>query len=259
MCRFAASLGVDMICQKPLTPFYPVSEQLVRELEGKARLIVHENFRFQPWHRQIKTLLSQGTIGHLHQLYFHSRMGDGWGPDAYLARQPYFREYERLLIYETGVHFIDVFRYHAGEVESAYALLKRLNPVIKGEDSGLMILEMRDGATAIWDANRYNESNHPKKRFTFGTYTIEGEKGTIRLYSDGRITVQLLGEPEQDHTYELTDRGFAGDCCFHFQKHAVHALATGTQAETEGIVYLNNLRVQEAVYESAAKKTRVKL
>ena len=44
-------------------------------------------------------------------------MGDGWGEDAYIPRQPYFRDYPRLLVYETGVHFIDTYRYHAGEIE----------------------------------------------------------------------------------------------------------------------------------------------
>ena len=31
------------------------------------------------------------------------RMGAGWGDDAYLARQRFFREYPRLVIDETGV------------------------------------------------------------------------------------------------------------------------------------------------------------
>jgi predicted dehydrogenase len=78
--------------------------------------VVHENFRFQPWHREIKGLLEAGTVGtRLHSLTFRSRPGDGWGPGAYLNRQPYFRTMPRLLLHETGVPFIDTFRYLAGE------------------------------------------------------------------------------------------------------------------------------------------------
>jgi predicted dehydrogenase len=65
--------------------------------------MVHENFRFQPWHREIKRLLVQDSIGdRLHSLTFRSRPGDGWGERAYLDRQPYFRDMPRFLIY---LHF----------------------------------------------------------------------------------------------------------------------------------------------------------
>jgi D-apiose dehydrogenase len=37
------------------------------------------------------------------------------------------------------------------------AWLRRLNPVIKGEDCGLMVFEFGNGALGQWDANRYNE------------------------------------------------------------------------------------------------------
>ena len=62
--------------------------------------------------------------------------------DAYLARQPFFREYPRLLIYETGVHFIDTFRFLLGEVATVVAETKRLNPAIRGEDAGQVLLEV---------------------------------------------------------------------------------------------------------------------
>jgi hypothetical protein len=59
---------------------------------------------------------------------FRMRMGDGWGEDAYLARQPYFRKMPRMLVYETGVHFIDTFRFLAGEIERVYCALLRPPP-----------------------------------------------------------------------------------------------------------------------------------
>ena len=80
------------------------------------------------------------------------------GSGAYLDRQPYFRIMPRLLVFETGVHFVDVFRYLVGEVRQVYAALRRRNAVIAGEDAGLVLFEFDDGATGIWDASRYNES-----------------------------------------------------------------------------------------------------
>lgn len=252
MCKFAADNGVHIICQKPLAPTFDESKKIVDYVSSKGvRFVVHENFRFQPWHREIKKIINNNDIGDIFSLNFRSRMGDGWGNDAYLARQPYFRDYKKLLIYETGVHFIDTFRYHAGEVTSAYAILKRLNPVIKGEDSGLVVLNFENKAHAIWDANRYNENNFKKSRYTFGEYLIDGSKGSIRLYSDGKITIQKLGEAEKEHQYTHNDVGFAGDCCYIFQQDFIDKLCTGEPFETSGKNYLKTLQVQEAVYKSA--------
>ena len=260
MCKFAADNGVHIICQKPLAPTYKASKQIVDYVsKTNVRFVVHENFRFQPWHREIKTMISNGVVGNLFNLNFRSRMGDGWGEDAYLARQPYFRDYKKLLIYETGVHFIDTFRYHAGEVKDVYALLKRLNPVIKGEDSGLMILNFESGATAVWDANRYNENNFKTSRYTFGEYLIEGSKGSIRLYPDGKITLQELGKAEKEHEYVHHNIGFAGDCCYIFQRDFVDNLVADLPFETGGHNYLKTLKVQEAVYASAEQKKPISI
>jgi predicted dehydrogenase len=252
ICTFAADHGVHIICQKPLAPSFEESKKIVDYAGAKGvHFVVHENFRFQPWHREIKKIIDQGEIGDLFNLNFRSRMGDGWGEDAYLSRQPYFREYKKLLIYETGVHFIDTFRYHAGEVRNVFAILKQLNPVIKGEDAGLMILNFENGATALWDANRYNENNLKNPRYTFGEYLIDGSKGSIRLYSDGRLSIQKLGKKEEEHNYTHHDIGFAGDCCFIFQRAVIDGFMDGNPFETSGENYLKTLSVQDAVYKSA--------
>ena len=44
------------------------------------------------------------------------RTGDGRGPEPYQP-QPYFRDMERLLVYETAVHFLDTFRFLGGEFD----------------------------------------------------------------------------------------------------------------------------------------------
>jgi predicted dehydrogenase len=254
MCAFAAERGVHVICQKPLAPTFEEARAIVEGTRAAGiRFMVHENWRFQPWHRQIRRLLDAQAVGEkLHSLAFRMRMGDGWGQDAYLARQPYFREYPRLLVYETGVHFIDTFRYLAGRVERVYARLRRLNPVITGEDCGILVFDFSSGAVGLLDANRYNEPNFPNPRYTFGEFLIEGNRGSLRLHGDGRITVQPLGEDEREHEYAHEDRGFAGDCCYATQRHFVDRMLDRKPFETSGEEYLQTLAVQEAVYESAA-------
>ncbi len=259
MVTTAAGMGIDIICQKPLAPTFDECRKIV-EVAKKAniRFMVHENWRFQPWYREIKKLIKAGAVGDkLHSMSFRSRMGDGWGENAYIPRQPYFRDYPQLLVYENGVHFIDTYRYLAGEIRKVYAVLKKLNPVIAGEDSGMVLFEFENGATGLWDANRYNEPNFDNPRYTFGEMLIDADEGSIRLYADGSITVQRLGEPEKKHDYSPSRHGFAGDCCYAIQRHFIDCMISGNQFETNGKEYLKTWAVQQAVYESSAKGAAV--
>jgi kynurenine formamidase len=165
----------------------------------------------------------------------------------------------RLLVFETGVHFIDTFRYLAGEIDEAFARLEKLNPVIQGEDSGILMFRFKSGATGVWDANRFNESNVDDPRYTFGEFLVEGSGGTIRLYPDGRLTLQKLGEKETDHPYPHERRGFAGDCVYSTQRHFIECLVANQPFETSGDEYLKTLSVQEAMYTSASENRPIKI
>ncbi len=252
MCSFAAARGVNVLCQKPLAPTIEGCREIVRACDDSGvRFMVNENWRWQPWYREIKRLLDADEIGQLFSMTFMMRMGDGWGEDAYLSRQPYFREMPRLLIYETGVHFIDTFRFLAGEVESVYVRARKLNPVIAGEDCVHVMLNFRNGAVGVWDANRYNETEYPNPRYTFGTFVVEGSKGKIEMDSDANIRIKPLGEPSRIHEYLHEDVNFCGDSCYFAQRHFVDCLISGEPFETNGSEYLKTWEVQEACYESA--------
>jgi predicted dehydrogenase len=259
MCRYAAERGVHIICQKPLAPDIETSRRIVTVArDAGVRFMVHENFRWQPWYRAIKRVQVAGPIGEFTHLAFSMRMGDGWGPEAYLARQPFFREYPRLLVYETGVHFIDTFRFLLGEIVSVYAHLRRLNPVIKGEDAGQVLLEFANGATAIWDANRYNEVEAESPRFTFGSLRIDATGGQLTMDTASRIRIKPLGEPARDLDYARKDVNFAGDCVYALQRHFIDCLVSGEAFESNGADYLKTIEAAEAVYESAARKQVVR-
>lgn len=251
--------GSDIICQKPLADDFATAQRIV-ETAGSAnvRFMVHENFRFQPWYREIRSLLDDGTIGStLHSVSFRMRTGDGSGPDAYLGRQPYFRDMPRLLLHETGVHFVDTFRFLAGEVERINAVLRRLNPVIAGEDAALLTFEFSNGAIGTWDANRCNEATAADPRYTFGTLVVEADKGSIRLDEEGRLFVMPLGDTEVEHEYKHERRGFAGDCVYFTQRHFIDCLRSGAAFETSGTEYLKTLALVEAAYASAGPVANV--
>lgn len=253
ICAHAASAGVAIVCQKPLAPTLDESRRIVENArKSEVRFMVHENFRWQPWYREIKRLLEDGEIGSPTHLYFRMRTGDGWGDDAYLARQPFFRDYPRLLVYETAVHFIDTFRYLLGEIVEVFAKLRRLNPVIRGEDTGQILFSFESGATAILDANRYNEAEVHAPRFTFGELRLDGARGHLAMEADSTMRIKPLGGPVRPHDYAREDRNFAGDCVYSLQRHFVDCLTGGEAFESHGEDYLKTLTVVDAVYESAS-------
>lgn len=260
MCRFAAENGVNILCQKPLAPTIEECREIVKICkENNIRFMVNENWRWQPWYREIKRLLDTDELGELFSMTFQMRMGDGWGQDAYLNRQPYFRTMPRLLIYETGVHFIDTFRFLAGEVESVYARLRKLNPVIIGEDCGNILFNFKSGAVGVWDANRYNERECRNPRYTFGTFLVEGLKGSVEMDTEANIRIKPLGKLSRLHDYPHEDRNFSGDSCYFTQRHFVDCIKSGKPFETDGDEYLKTWEVQEACYLSAKLNQLVKI
>ena len=260
ICDHASSRGVAIICQKPLAPTLEESVSIVqRAKEGGVRFMVHENFRWQPWYREIKRVLSRGLIGDPTHLYFRMRTGDGWGQDAYLARQPFFRDYPRLLVYETAVHFIDTFRFLLGEVNLVFAKLRRLNPVIRGEDAGQILLSFESGATAIIDANRYNEAETPNPRFTFGELRLDGTRGHLAMDADSSMRIKPLGQDVRPVEYQRENLNFAGDCVYQLQRHFTDRMLDGGSFESTGEDYLKTLAVVDAVYASAESGEAVRL
>lgn len=260
LVREAVARGIPIICQKALAPSFNEAQEIVGvAADAGVPMMVHENFRFQPWYREIKRLINEGAIGDkLHAVSFRCRTGDGWQEDAYLARQPYFREMPRLLIFETGVHFIDTFRYLAGEIEGVYATLAKHNSDIQGEDAATVMFEFASGASGLWDGNRFNEPVSQDARLTFGEALIEGNGGSIRLYGTGKLALQPLGEPEAEVEYSFENRNFAGDCVLATQQHFVDCLRNGATFETSGHEYLKTLGVVEAIYQSAEQRTPVR-
>ncbi|MEM1316255.1 MAG: Gfo/Idh/MocA family oxidoreductase, partial [Pseudomonadota bacterium] len=255
LIRLGLSARVGAIlCQKPFCGDLATAEAVTREAaQAGIRLIIHENFRFQPWYRTLRAALDRGEIGEVRNLTFRLRPGDGQGPEAYLARQPYFQTMPRFLIHETGIHWIDTFRYLAGEPEAVFADLRRLNPAIAGEDAGLVIFRLASGARALFDGNRLLDHAAEDRRRTMGEALIEGDAGALSLDGEGTVRLRRFGESRWFplETTAPIRSGFGGGCVAAFQEHAIASLASGAAAETEAASYLGNLRIESAIYRSA--------
>ncbi len=257
----AAEYGIPVICQKPFGQSYAEALRLTETAQSAGiMLAVHENFRFMPWYREIRTLLDKGMLGDVHCVTFRLRPGDGQGARAYLDRQPYFQNMPRFLVVETAIHLIDTFRYLMGEVDAVYARLRRINPVIAGEDAGYIVFEFNGGATGLFDGNRLNDHVARNPRRTMGELWLEGSAGVLRLDGEARIWWKPHQRDEAEHAYERgPEDTFGGGACEALQRHVLRHMTEGTPLENSGRDYLANLCVQEAVYQSDASGRRVSM
>lgn len=254
--KLAADHGISVLCQKPVAPSQEESEQLVRYCRDKGvPIMINENWRWQGWYREIRQIIDSGQLGRLFRVYFAMRPGDGFGPAPY-PLQPYFKDMEKFLLYETGVHWIDTFRYLFGEIDSVYCQVKTWNPLIKGEDAAMVLFNFASGMTGVYDANRvaYAAEVRPP---TYGWMHLEGEFGHLRLDEDGRIFLTLRGDTEHEHVYTVPD-GWKGGSVISTHQHFIDGLLSGDRDyfETEGEKYMISQRIVYACYQSA-KEQRV--
>lgn len=258
--RAALARGLPTVCQKPFGVDVVEAHSLTDAAErAGVPLVIHENFRFSPWFRECKRLIDGGFFGRVHGITFRLRTGDGQGPDAYMERQPYFQQMPRLLVRETGVHYVDTFRYLLGDIVAVTARLRRLNPHIVGEDAATVIFEFANDRQGLFDGNRLNDHPATNPRNTMGEMWLEGERGVMRLDGEARLWWKPHHEPEAIHAYARGGEGPFGGACQALQAHVLCHLCHGTPLENQARHYLDVLRVQEAIYASHASGQRIVL
>jgi predicted dehydrogenase len=248
MIRCAAERRRHVICQKPMAPTMEECLAMVETCEShRVRLMIHENWRWQPWYRHIRALIDAGSIGQPAQFSFHWRTRDGQGPEPYPV-QPYFRGMPQLLVYETLVHLLDTFRYLNGELATVYCQNRRLNPAITGEDQSLIALTFHDGILGLIDANRLSGPADPGP--VMGTMTIDGDSGRLRLSSDGHIWLSTGDGGEVLQPADIPTIGYKGDSVFATQAHLIQSLVQDVPSESDGRDYLRTVAAMFACYES---------
>ena len=249
LVREAASRGIHVICQKPMAPTMDdcVAMALACEAAG-VRLLIHENWRWQPWYRETKRILDAGTLGPIFQFSAQWRTGDGRGARPY-PTQPYFSQMPLLLVYETLVHILDTFRFLGGEFASLYCVNRRVNPVVVGEDQSLIVVRFKSGVPGLIDGNRI--SGPAPAPVAMNTLTIEGAAGMLRMSAEGQLFLTEYDQPEKPLPIEFPSIGYKGDSVRATQQHLIESLQRGQPSESDGRDYLNTIRAVFACYESA--------
>ncbi|MGE3270131.1 MAG: Gfo/Idh/MocA family protein [Chloroflexota bacterium] len=181
LAGLAASKGVNVLCQKPLAP--TVAEG--REIAGicaKAgvRFMVLEMWRHLPAMKDLKHYLDEGLIGPVHMLRLlgHRRPMNREHPVN--PDQPYFAEMPKLLVYEMMIHYIDGVRYLMGDVDTVYAKMAQINPIIAGDDHAMVVFSHVNGVMSYIDCS-WASPAYRKQKLGTGDILIEGRDGSLHL------------------------------------------------------------------------------
>jgi predicted dehydrogenase len=254
LVELAAARRIPVLCQKPLANTWAEAVAICETARRAGiRLMVNENWRWQPWYRRMRDLLDRQALGRLVFYWFHCRRRDGWGERPY-PNQPYFKEMPRLLVLETLVHFLDTARFLFGEIEEIYCQVERVNPVIAGEDLAVMVLRHQGGLRGVIDGHRFAEPEQENGQ-AMCEARLEGLDGVLRLRGQGDLWLgsEKLFDP-------IGIPGYKGDSCRATQQHFVDCLLSGVPFESEGEDYLRRtFRAVEACYQSAAENRPIRM
>jgi len=243
----AAARGVAVLCQKPLTPTLAQSQALVRAVAGKTRLMIHENWRFRPWYREIKRWIDAGELGDIAMARL-SMINSGLLPDAdgrrfALERQPFFKDEPRLLIAEGLIHQIDTVRYLCGPLRVVAARAARTVPDVVGETYADIFMETATGAPVGVTGNLAAPGYPPR---TPDRLELIGSRASV-LFDDDALA--LLGPAPRRTRYDR-DAGYQAsfdDVIAHF----VDCLQTDAPFETDPADNLETLTLVEHAYWAA--------
>jgi D-apiose dehydrogenase len=250
----AAARGLHVLCQKPMAPTLAEAESMVRACrQAGVTLMINENGRHQTWFRRLKTLLDSDALGQVHSARFETR----WRatlPEPDFEGQGYFADMPRLIVYEFGVHYLDIARFLFGEASSLYARLQRVSPHIRGEDSALIVAGFGP-VTCTIDLNWYALPEPGRSDVAWGSVLVEGTRGTARLHTDGRLELFAEdGEQAWEFPTNAMDLSFTAT-----QQHFIDRLLAGLAPETSGEETLKTMALVEAAYASAAEERVIKL
>jgi len=164
---------------------------------------------------------------------------------------------KRFILTDIGTHILDVCRFLLGEAKILHCMIKRINPVIKGEDVANVFMEMENGVHCY--AEMSYASVPEVDSFPQPQVLIEGNKGTIQLYPRCEIhtTTREGTEKEiaQPVMYPWVDPDYASNhsCIVDAQRDLLKGLRGG-KAETTGDDNFKTIQLVFASYDSAREE-----
>ena len=256
----AARADKHVLVEKPIEITLAKADELIAACDAaRVKLGVIFQSRFLPAVLRIKRALDEGRLGKL-------MLGDAY-VKWYRAPEYYADSWHGTLALDGGgalinqaIHTVDLLRWLAGPVETAFALKAALRyPQIEGEDTLVASLRFANGALGVIQAATSAKPGFKRR------LELSGERGTIILDGDAISTWVIDGEeaaPSDDA--QITD-GSANPAAISNEGHRrqiedmLHAVLEDRAPLIDGREGRKSLEVVEALYRSANEARAVSL
>jgi predicted dehydrogenase len=248
----ASRHGAHILCQKPAATRRADFTAMIDACDtAGVRLMIHENWRFRPWYRALRTLIDSGAIGRPIRVRLAHRdtravRAGGFGDQPYQAAMP------RLILMDMGCHLVDTARYLMGEIQSVSATTGRFGRDNIGEDVAMLAVSFASGALGWLDFSWCAAPDRARPEWALNETVVEGSDATVRVMTDGSLELirpdgkserRPVALPPDDQVYV---NGYAVT-----QRHFIEGLLAGRDHETRASDNLKTMDVVWAAYRSA--------
>ena len=259
----SASRGIPIICQKPFSSDLSEANEMVQAAaQAGIPLMIHENWRWRRWYRQIKQWIDQGLLGvpRYAHFSFHSDavlpdygLGISWN----LQRYPYQLKMPKLILYEFGIHLVDIFRFLFGEPTRLYAVSRRRSPLIQGEDHVILMLET-EGLMSTIDLSWASWGR--RSSVVLEEISIEGDGGYISMDQESKLRIASASRREESlGPYASEYAEYYVESFSQTEQHFCDCLREGKEFETSGQDNLKTLGITLEAYRSMSEGISLQL
>ncbi len=248
----AAERGLHVLCQKPAASDRADFLAMIAACDRAGiRLMIHENWRFRPWYRVLRSEIAEGRVGRPIRLRIMHHDTRALRPDG-LVNQPYLARMPRLILMDVGCHLVDTARSLFGEVRTVAATTARFGLETMGEDVAMLALTFANGALGWLDLTWCAVPEGSRPEWALNPTVVEGTEGTIRLRTDGSLEHTRFDGRRERIEVPLPEAGAVYvDGYAATQRHFIEGLRTGAEHETSGRDNLSTMDVIWAAYRSA--------
>lgn len=256
LCARALARGRHVLVEKPATVTVAEADALVALAAARGVLFgASHNQLFYPPHVWLRRAVAEGRLPRPTLLRLRVSIGGklgGWRADPVLTGGG--------LLFDAGFHRIYVARSIMGEVSAVTASLDTPDPRGVGENTGIVVLEFRDGGRAVIEAGYFAPKGVfddtveavtadalvriPGLEAHFEKFTNEPE---LLLFRDGRWTVEAVETVGWPETIARSVANF------------VDAVRGRAALAADGVEARRIVEIAEAIYRSSTEGRRVAL
>jgi UDP-N-acetyl-2-amino-2-deoxyglucuronate dehydrogenase len=256
----AARRGVNVVTEKPMATRWKDGVKMVKACdEAGVRLFVVKQNRKNSTLQLLKRAINEGRFGKINMVHINVY----WSrPQEYYdqARWRGTWELDGGALMNQASHYIDLFDWLIGSVDSIQAMTGTLGREIEVEDTGVMNIRWRNGALGSMSVTMLT---FPKNYE--GSITILGDRGTVRI---GGVAVNEIQhwefDEQRDYDADVLNANYETTSIYGFghplyYKNVIDVLRGDAEPETDGREGLKSLELIIAAYLSARDSRTISL